>query len=70
VRPLSPVTLHFTLSPAKAGRPPELLDVTLVSSSGDPDVDRAVVYGFRMSAFANGTGQAAKGVFTYDFSEK
>jgi hypothetical protein len=70
VRTLAPVTLHFTLSSAKAGRPPELLDVTLVSSSGDAEVDRAVVYGFRMSAFANGTGQDAQGVFTYDFSGK
>ncbi len=67
---LSPVTLSFTLSAPHNGQPPVLLKVTLEHSSGNEDVDAAVLYGFRMSAFANGTGKDAPGLFTYDFNEK
>ena len=67
---LTPVTLSFTLSAPHNGQPPVLLKVTLDRSSGNSDVDAAVLYGFRMSAFANGTGKDAQGLFTYDFDEK
>ena len=67
---LTPVTLSFTLSAPHNGQPPVLLKVTLDRSSGNAAVDAAVLYGFRMSAFANGTGKDAQGLFTYNFDEK
>jgi TolA protein len=66
LRKLSPVVLEFTLSPLTKGKV-ELLDLRLVSSSGSSEVDEAVIYGFRLSTYKNGTGAAVAGRFVYEF---
>lgn len=65
---LRPVVITFRLGiPAGPGESPSLLDVKLDQSSGSPLVDEAVLFAFRKSSFANGTGQVAQGRYTYDF---
>ena len=68
---LKAVVLSFQLGVPKATNAnPELLDVKLEQSSGNGAVDEAVLFAFRKSTFANGTGQQAEGRYTYDFSGK
>jgi hypothetical protein len=65
-RKLSPVVLEFAVGPL-AQNNVELVDVRIVSSSGDPDIDQAVIYGFKRGAFFNKTGYAVGGKFVYQF---
>jgi len=59
-RKLSPVILEFAVGPSAKNKV-DLVDVRLVSSSGSPDIDQAVIYGF------NKTGFAVGGKFVYEF---
>jgi hypothetical protein len=61
---LKPVTLEFAVGPPPKA---ELIDLRLVSSSGSPEVDAAVIYGFRQANFFNKTGNAVAGRFIYSF---
>ncbi len=66
-RTLSPVVLSFRVSAAAKGKMPTLESVEVVSSSGSPDIDAAVVYGFRQAAFYNDGSSSVTGRFTYRF---
>jgi outer membrane biosynthesis protein TonB len=65
-RKLSPVVLEFAVGPLSKNRV-ELVDVRLQSSSGSPEIDEAVIYGFRQASFFNKTGYAVGGKFVYQF---
>ncbi len=66
---LTPVVITFELGiPASSNDNPELRQVHLDQSSGNDQVDEAVLYAFKKSTFANGTGQVAQGRYTYDFT--
>lgn len=68
---LKPVVITFQLGiPQTAADNPVLSNVHLDQSSGNGDVDDAVLYAFQKSTFANGTGQVAQGRYTYDFTAK
>jgi len=68
---LKPVVITFRIgTPPTPTDNPELLEVTLDQSSGNTAVDEAVLYAFKKSTFANGTGQVAQGRYTYDFTGK
>jgi outer membrane biosynthesis protein TonB len=68
-RKLRPVTLDFAVGPVMKGSNAELVDVRVVSSSGSDEIDEAVVYGFKQSAFFNKTGNAVSGKFVYSFDK-
>jgi len=61
-RSLMPVSIGFTVT-----RDNQLKGVEVLQSSGDPEIDRAVVYGFKRAAFWNKTGETVPGRFTYRF---
>lgn len=63
---LKPVELSFRLTSADAGAP-RLEEVRLVSSSGYPDIDEAVLYGFRQASFSNAADRSVTGRFVYRF---
>jgi outer membrane biosynthesis protein TonB len=65
-RKLSPIVLEFAVGPVTKNRA-ELVDVRLVSSSGSPEIDQAVLYGFKRAAFYNQTKYAVGGKFVYEF---
>jgi hypothetical protein len=65
-RKLSPVVLEFAVGPLTKNRV-ELVDVRLQSSSGSPEIDEAVIYGFKQASFFNKTGYAVGGKFVYEF---
>ncbi|HUX39101.1 MAG TPA: hypothetical protein VMV44_14470, partial [Rectinemataceae bacterium] len=64
---LKPVTLSFVVTPSSPTSPPSLAAVSVTSSSGDPAVDEAVMYGFKRASFFNATDGAISGTFTYRF---
>jgi hypothetical protein len=64
---LKPVTLEFAVGPIMKGSNAELVDVRLVQSSGSSEIDEAVIYGFKQSAFFNKTGNAVSGKFIHSF---
>jgi hypothetical protein len=64
---LRPVQVSFVVTQVAGTAAPRLEAVTLVSGSGDPDVDTAVMYGFRRASFFNATDGAVSGTFTYSF---
>lgn len=64
---LKPVTLSFVVTPASPTSQPSLAAVSVTSSSGDPAVDEAVMYGFKRASFFNATDGAISGTFTYRF---
>jgi len=64
---LKAITLEFAVGPVSRAGNAELVDVRLVSSSGSKDIDEAVIYGFKQSAFFNKTGNAVSGKFVYEF---
>jgi outer membrane biosynthesis protein TonB len=66
-RKLKPVSLEFAVASNTKGGNVELIDVRLVSSSGSSEIDEAVVYGFKQSAFFNKTGNAVSGKFVHSF---
>ncbi len=59
---LRPVVITFT----RSGNA-ELLDVKQASSSGNSEVDKAVLEGFKAATFSNSSGRKIKGRFTYSF---
>lgn len=59
---LSPVVIGFTVT-----RDKQVKGVEVLQSSGDPEIDKAVVYGFKRAAFWNKTGETVPGRFTYRF---
>ncbi len=65
---LKAITLEFAVGPvSRDGKNADLVDVRLVSSSGVKEIDEAVIYGFKQSAFFNKTGNAVSGKFVYAF---
>lgn len=70
-RSLKPIVIEFSVGPpaadyASSGAP--LKSSAIVSSSGYPEIDEAVLYAFRMAGFSNNTEITVKGRFTYNFS--
>lgn len=59
---LSPVIIGFTIT-----KDNQLKDVQILQSSGDPELDLAVQYGFTRASFWNKTGDTVPGKFTYYF---
>jgi len=59
---LMPVSIGFTVT-----RDNQLKGVEVLQSSGDPEIDKAVIYGFKRAAFWNKTGETVPGRFTYRF---
>ena len=59
---LSPVVIGFTVTNDN-----KLMGVEILQSSGDSDVDKSVLYGFKRAAFWNKTGETVPGRFTYRF---
>ncbi|HNX73492.1 MAG TPA: hypothetical protein PKJ53_04885 [Spirochaetales bacterium] len=59
---LSPVIIGFTIT-----KDNQLKDVQILQSSGDPELDLAVQYGFTRASFWNKTGETVPGKFTYYF---
>jgi hypothetical protein len=66
-RALSPIQIRFKVGPAQGNRPPVLESVELVESSGDPEIDAAVLFGFRRASFSNDSDRSVTGRFTYRF---
>ncbi len=61
-RTLNPVVIGFSITKDR-----RLTGVDLLQSSGDPEVDAAVLYGFRQSSFWNKSGESIQGRFVYRF---
>ncbi len=59
---LTPVVIGFTVTKDNLMRGAEILQ-----SSGDSQIDQAVLYGFKRSVFWNKTGETVPGRFTYRF---
>ncbi len=59
---LMPVVIGFTVT-----KDNQIKGVEILQSSGDPEIDRSVVYGFKRAAFWNKTGETVPGRFTYRF---
>lgn len=59
---LQPVVLGFTVT-----KDNQLKGVEILQSSGDAEMDRSVLYGFKRAAFWNKTGETVPGRFTYRF---
>ncbi|MCE5255731.1 MAG: energy transducer TonB [Spirochaetaceae bacterium] len=59
---LSPIIIGFTIT-----KDNQLKDVQILQSSGDPEIDRSVEYGFKRASFWNKTGETVPGKFTYYF---
>jgi hypothetical protein len=64
---LKPVVLRFRVSASLANQTPTLLAVEVASSSGYPELDEAVSFGFKQAAFFNGSNLNVGGQFTYWF---
>ncbi|OQB98482.1 MAG: Cystine-binding periplasmic protein precursor [Spirochaetes bacterium ADurb.Bin110] len=61
-RSLSPVVIGFSITKNR-----QLRAVELLQSSGDPDIDAAVIYGFKRASFWNKSGDTIQGRFVYRF---
>lgn len=61
-RTLMPVVIGFTVTKDK-----QLRGVEILQSSGDAEMDRSVLYGFKRASFWNKTGETVPGRFTYRF---
>jgi TonB family protein len=59
---LNDVVITFTISEFA-----ELLDAKILQSSSKPEVDEAVLEGFKAASFSNASGREIKGRFTYRF---
>lgn len=59
---LMPVVIGFSVT-----RDNQLKGVEVLQSSGDPEIDKSVVYGFKRASFWNKTGETVPGRFTYRF---
>ncbi|HOX47591.1 MAG TPA: hypothetical protein P5165_07150 [Spirochaetia bacterium] len=62
-----PITLSFTMVPIK-NQMPELRDLRIIESSGFPDLDEAVMYGFQKAGFSSDATKAVTGRFVYRFN--
>ena len=61
-RALNPVVIGFTVTKDR-----QLKGADILQSSGDPEIDRALLYGFKRGAFFNRTGETVPGRFIYRF---
>lgn len=61
-RTLNPVVISFNITKLD-----QLRDTKVLQSSGEPQIDEAVLYGFRRTIFWNKTGETVPGHFTYRF---
>lgn len=66
-RSLSDVQIRFRVGPSQGNSPPNLEAAELVQSSGDPEIDAAVMYGFRRASFSNDSDKSVTGRFAYRF---
>jgi len=64
---LNDVEIHFTVSPVGDSSNVKLTESEIVKSSGIPQIDEAVLYGFRQSAYYNDSDRELKGRFVYRF---
>jgi outer membrane biosynthesis protein TonB len=44
-----------------------MVDLVMLESSGYPDIDEAVLFGFRQASFRNASKFTVKAQFTYSF---
>ena len=61
-RNLAPVVIVFTITSNN-----QIKGADIYQSSGDPEIDRAALYGFKRAVFWNKTGETVPGRFTYRF---
>jgi len=61
-RTLNPVVIGFSITEDR-----QLRGVELLQSSGDSDIDEAVLYGFKRASFWNKSGETIQGRFVYRF---
>ncbi len=66
-RVLSPIQIRFKVGPVQGNRSPVLESAELVVSSGDPEIDAAVLFGFRRASFSNDSSRSVTGTFQYRF---
>jgi outer membrane biosynthesis protein TonB len=59
---LNPVVIGFSVTKDK-----QLRGVELLQSSGNPDIDASILYGFKRAAFWNKSGETIQGRFVYRF---
>lgn len=64
---LRSITILFKVSTAKADGSVTLDDIELEVGSGNGDIDKAVLYGFKAGAFRNSGSIPVNGRFTYHF---
>lgn len=61
-RTLNPIVIGFSITKDR-----QLRGVELLQSSGDSDIDAAVLYGFKRASFWNKSGETIQGRFVYRF---
>lgn len=66
-RRLKPVIISFEIN-SNSGGVNSIKSAEIVSSSGDREIDEAVLYGFKQSTYSNSTDQSVKGRFKYSFN--
>lgn len=59
---LNPVVIGFTVTKDR-----QLKGADILQSSGDPEIDKALLYGFKRASFYNRTGETVPGRFVYRF---
>ncbi len=59
---LNPVVIGFSITKDR-----QLRGVEILQSSGDPEIDAAVLYGFKRASFWNKSGDTIQGRFVYRF---
>ena len=64
---MRPVVVEFTVEPSQGTRGAGLSDFDIVSSTNDPKINEAVVYGLSRWVYYNDTGRPVKGRITYRF---
>jgi outer membrane biosynthesis protein TonB len=72
-RVLKPVVIEFSvgapvIDPQTNRETTPLLSATVVTSSGYPEIDEAVLFGFKQAGFRNDSKGTVKGRFTYNFT--
>jgi len=64
---MRPVVVEFTVEPSQGKRGARLSDFDIVSSTNDPKINEAVVYGLSRWVYYNATDRPIKGRITYRF---
>lgn len=64
---LGAISIKFTVEAPLGGAAPRISALRLSASSGNAEVDEAVLYSFQSSSFYNNTDRALQGTFTYRF---